>query len=367
MTAADDSEVPGWDDAGPGLAGRRQAANASRLLLWYPRAWRVRYGEEFAELLAAELGEHGPSLRRNANVAATGLRARLAGAGLTGHPLDPGGAARAGLATVATCVAAAVVAGGMMWAQLATGLQWSVPRSRDVTMAMALMSGALLLLAALTILAAAPVAWEMLAGAVRGRGRLFLGPAVMIGVGITVLAIGCHHFENGWPGTGGHLLAHQGSVPGGVAAFGWAATMWITSYWAHPAALEAFPATQIAWMVLCPVAIGCVVAGTARLLRRVELSPRALRYEMWLANLAGAGLAVIVGGAMVWVLSGRTPGQGALFRMGALDRATLAILAVALVGCAAAARQVRAATMPVKAGRGPAGPALPVGPHAAAR
>src|SRR5215472_16867885 len=27
---------------------------ASRLLLWYPPAWRARYGDEFAELLAAE-------------------------------------------------------------------------------------------------------------------------------------------------------------------------------------------------------------------------------------------------------------------------------------------------------------------------
>ena len=110
---------------------------------------------------------------------------------------------------------------------------------------MALMSGALLLLAALTVLAAAPVAWAVMAGALRGRGRPFLWPAAMIGLGLAVLVIGGHHFENGWPGTGGHLLVDQGSVPGGVAAFGWSATMWITSYWVHPAALGAFPGTQI--------------------------------------------------------------------------------------------------------------------------
>jgi hypothetical protein len=200
-----------------------------------------------------------------------------------------------------------------------------------------------LLLAALTALAAAPIAWAMIAAAVRGHGRSFLRPAVMIALGIATLAIGGHHFENGWPGTGGHLLAPQGSVPGGVAAFGWAATMWITSYWAHPAALGAFPATQIAWMVLCPVAIGCVVTGAVQLLRRAQLSPRALRYEMWLANIAGAGLAAFVGGAVVWVLSAGAAGPGAPFRIGAIDRAGLAILAVALLGCATAARHVRAA------------------------
>lgn len=32
-------------------------ATVARLLLWYPPAWRARYGEEFAELLADELAE----------------------------------------------------------------------------------------------------------------------------------------------------------------------------------------------------------------------------------------------------------------------------------------------------------------------
>jgi hypothetical protein len=136
----------------------RDSARIRRLLRWYPRPWRVRYGEEFAELLAAELDEQGPSWRGAANVAAAGLRARLADAGLSGHPLDPEAAGRAGLATVATCVAACVLAGGTMWAQVAVGLQWSVPRAGGITWAMALMSGALLLLAVLAVLAAGPVA-----------------------------------------------------------------------------------------------------------------------------------------------------------------------------------------------------------------
>ena len=207
-------------------------------------------------------------------------------------------------------------------------------------------------------MAAAPVVGAAIAAACRGHGRSMFGPAVLFGLAVTALVIGGHHFENGWPGTGGHLLAHQG-VPGGVAAFGWAATMWFTSYWVHPAALEAFPATQIAWMVLCPVAIGCVITGSVQLLRRVQLSPRAFRYEMWLANIAGAGLAAFLAGAALWFVSAAR--ASALFRVGAIDRAALAIVVVALLGCAAAARQVRAA-----AAHAPTGPAGPIGPHAPA-
>ena len=136
-----------------GLASARRATAAGgeapvrRLLLWYPRGWRDRYGDEFAELLIAEQAEQGPSWRRAANVAATGLRARLAGAGLAGHPLDPAAAARAGLATFASCAAVSGLAGAVMWAQLAIGLQWSAPDDHRITEAMDLMSGALLVLA----------------------------------------------------------------------------------------------------------------------------------------------------------------------------------------------------------------------------
>jgi hypothetical protein len=353
MTASVPASAPGdrTDHSGSGqdAAGGRGCREWRLLLLCYPRAWRARYGDEFAELLAAELTEQGPCWRRSANVAISGLRARLAGAGLTGHPLDALAAARAGLAVVAACGAAAGLAGAAMWAQLAVGMQWSVPADRGITQAMDLMSAALLVVAVLAVLAAAPVAWAAVAAAVRGQGRQFRWPAALVTAGLLVLVIGGRHFQNGWPGTGGHLLAHQGLVPGGVAAFGWATTMWITTYWVHPAALAAFPATQLGWMVVSPVAIGCVLTGAVKLLRRMELSHRAFRYQTWVANLAWAGLAAFLSGALSWLLSagGRS---GPLFRVGAIDRVGFAVLALAVLTGAVAVRQARAAARSSLAG-----------------
>jgi hypothetical protein len=37
--------------------GRTPAERAGRLLRWYPRAWRDRYGEEFTELLISDIEE----------------------------------------------------------------------------------------------------------------------------------------------------------------------------------------------------------------------------------------------------------------------------------------------------------------------
>jgi hypothetical protein len=55
---------------------------AARLLRWYPKGWRSRYGEEFTELLISDISERPGSWARTADVARGGIVARLAG--LTG-------------------------------------------------------------------------------------------------------------------------------------------------------------------------------------------------------------------------------------------------------------------------------------------
>ena len=74
---AADGQLPGPDGCDPESCSEQAAATARRVLLWYPRSWRIRYGEEFAELLAAELAEQGPSWRRTVNVAARSEERRV--------------------------------------------------------------------------------------------------------------------------------------------------------------------------------------------------------------------------------------------------------------------------------------------------
>lgn len=296
-----------------------------RLLLWYPRAWRARYGAEFAELLAAELTERPRDRRRTVNVAVSGLRARLADAGLAAHPFDRATATRAGLATLACCAAGFAMFGAAIWSQLATGVQWAVPDNRGITQALDLMSMGLL---AFCVVAALGLAGLLRAAAVavaRRQGKALAGPAALAAAGAVVLFAGGRHFANAWPGTGGHLLGAQALVPSGVAAFCWACTMWVTSYWAHPGMLAAFPATQIAWMTMAPLAASGLITGVARLLRRVDRSPRALCYEIWLGRLAGAGMLVFLAGVLRW-LSAAGAGPQPAFRAGSLDIAALAVL-----------------------------------------
>jgi hypothetical protein len=325
----------------------KAAEHTARLLRWYPRAWRVRYGDEFTELLAAELAERPRSARRTADVIASGLRARFADAGLSGHALDQPAAARAGLATLACCGAAFAVGGGAMWAQVAIGVQWATPRHHGVTQALDLMSLALLVFAAVGLLAIVGVARAAVAALRRGNGRTMFGPAGLVLAGTGVLFFGARHFQNGWPGTGGHLLVHQGLIPAGLAAFCWAATMWITSYLGHPAALATFPATQLAWMGLSAIASAAVVAGLARFLRRTDRSPAELRYGTWLGLAASAGMLLFIAGAVRWLIS---PGGGVpAFHVGSVDLAAMTLLVLALLVNGQALRSTAAARLAMAA------------------
>lgn len=309
-----------------------------RLLRWYPRSWRARYGEEFAELLIAEFAEQPRSWRRTVDVARSGLLARLTSIGLTSAGLasvgladerhDPAAGRRASLATLACCVAAFLTVAATMWAQLTVGWEWAPPATRGATVAMVVMSAAMLWLAALAFLAAAPVAAAALAGARRQAAKL-RRPILLMAGGAAVLVLGGRHFGNAWPGTGGPWWPHQGLVPGGIAAFSWACTLSVTSYWVHPAALAAFPAAELAWMTVSPAAMLGLVTGAAQLVRRVELSPGVLRHEARVGRAAIGGMAAFVGGALCWVTEGGAGPRG-LFQTGAIDVAGLAVMVIAL-------------------------------------
>ncbi len=306
------------------------ARRAAALLRWYPKQWRHRYGDEFAELLVSELSEQPHSWRRSADVARSGLTARLSYAGLGGHTPDPSAQVRAALVSAVGAVAVFLAFGVAMWAQLSIGWQWSRPNTPATNVAMMVMSGAMVLFVSLALLAAAPVMWRVLTRFARGQWRGLAGPTSLMLVGAALLIVGSRHFGNGWPGTGGHPWAQQGLVPGGVAAFSWASTLSISSYWAHPFALASFPSAEIAWMAVSPMAMVSVVVGTAKIVQRVELGPRALRFESRLAGAAAIVMVLFLGACCGWIVDGG-PGPRNLFHAGAIDVAGMVVMGGALV------------------------------------
>jgi hypothetical protein len=305
------------------------AERAARLLRYYPPAWRERYGEEFHELLVCDIAERPRSWRRTSDVVRGATVARLAHAGLGGATSPIVDSSRAGLASLACCAAAFVAFGATMWSQLTIGWQWSEPDTAATAAATVVTSIAMFALLALAAAAALPLLWSVVSRLVRRTGERLAAPAATALVGGTALFLGARHFGNGWPGTGGHPWSHQGLVPGGLAAFSWASTLSVSSYWAHPAGLARFPVTEVAWMALSPVAAVCLVVGAAKVVRRLPVSPQVLRYEAKVAGAAWATMAVFLTGCCIWVVDGG-PGPRNLFHAGAIDVVGLVVMAMAL-------------------------------------
>ena len=363
--------------------GRR----AERLLRWYPRAWRERYGAEFAELLAADITERPHHLPRTLDLIGSGLVARLADAGLAGFPVrGPAGERQqaASLASLGACIAVFAIIGAALWSQLTIGWQWQAPAGTATTAGMVIMSAAMLALTAIAATAVLPVAAVVAARILRGHRRARLAiPALVFAASVAILVIGGRHFGNGWPGTGGHpwakgeltLAGHQligrGLVPGGLAAFSWAVTLAVSTYWLHPAALAAFPAGELAWMAASPLALAAAIWAAATLVRRAPLPVRLLRFEARLAVAACAAMLAFFAGCGCWVASG---GQGP-FHAGTIDAAGTAILAAALAVAGQAARRARLrsagslclTSLPVASSSPPPRPAWPLPPRAAPR
>jgi hypothetical protein len=300
--------------------GERQAA---RLLRWYPASWRARYGEEFAELLLADLTERPRNWRRTTDVAVHGLLARIALTGLTRRAQPPA----VQMATLGCALAAFGTLGVAMLAQLATGWQWVSPGSPSVVEATVLMTVAAACIAGIGFAAGVPLLGRILF-AVRQRDGRVIRPAGLAVACAVALVVGARHFQNSWPGTGGTGADHS-LVPGGVAAFGWSSTLSVSSFWVHPALLIRFPAAELAWMAASPVLGIALLIAAATTVRRLALAGGAIRYLSRLARGACLAAATFLAGASIWVV-GQGGGDDGLFRPGLVDGAELLAMTGAL-------------------------------------
>jgi hypothetical protein len=290
---------------------------AATLVRCYPRTWRDRYGEEFAELLVAEIEERPRSLRWTADVVRAGLVQRGAALGIaTGPAVQPESA----LAATGCAFVVLGLLGLSIWTQLASGMHTAPSGNRAAAAGAAifpLTAGYFALLALATI-------GPLVVAAARCVRRV-TGPAVLAAAGASVLAVGGHHFASARPGAGG------------VAAYGWAETLGISTYWVHPTRILALRPEMIGWMGLSLIAVAALAGGATTAVRRLELSPTALRYVLRLAQAAVLGVLPAVAVSAGWVLSSQASWDAGL-RAGSLDVLLLAVMTVAVAIAASSIR-----------------------------
>ena len=242
-------------------------ADPSRLLRWYPPAWRDRYGEDFMAYMHDSFGPGRPPLAARLSVVAGGLRERARRSGLTGDSVAPPDRIRAAILAVLASWTAMAVAGCAL-AKMAEHYDAALPRgARGVpdgsftAVQVAAGIGALAVLVGAA--AAVPALVRYLRGggwaAIRGHGWRAGGCSLLAAGATAGLAVWAHHLD-----------AHQRS--GGSVAYS---------------------AAFVAWGVLVAVALVSWTVLAVAAARRVTFSRPVLAAE--------AGLAVTVTFAMVVV------------------------------------------------------------------
>jgi hypothetical protein len=282
-----------------------------RLLLFYPRRWRQRYGQELLALVEACSDGRGASGRIRLDVIRAGLLQRLRSSGLVGDEVPPEARAKAGLLLVLGSWSLFVVAGiGLQktsehWQAVTPHGARAVPAAAFGGVVVAAAIGSVLVLLGIA-LAVGPLAGFLRAGGWRHLWRSVLGAICLSGLTAVVLAgvvAWAHHLTDAQR-NGGSLL--YGS----------------------------------AFLLLAVCGIGSIAAWTyaaCAAARRLTLDPRTLRLEALIAAAVSVAMAAMTGAAAIWWASVERAapaflGSGLPLRMTALTLTMLAATVFAGAG-----------------------------------
>jgi hypothetical protein len=239
----------------------------ARLLRWYPRAWRERYGEELLALIQDTLDDGRPTWRLRLGVIGSGLSER-------GHQ-----AGRAGRAAVKrwarTGSRPLTVTVGLMVISIPAGLKTPLPPAR---------------------------AWQAMAAFDALAGILaFTGVCVLASALVAVPAFAAFLREGGWPKIRRRVAWATGATVPAGGAVAWL-TLWLRSMsfaqlsrsWAY--LIGAFVTT-----LALVVALGLWASAAAATARQLRLAARAQAAQVLLAAATLTAVLAIVPANCLWL------------------------------------------------------------------
>jgi hypothetical protein len=278
---------------------------SGRLLLFYPRRWRDRYGQELLAVVEASSGAGRVPVRIRLDLIRAGLAQRLRSSGLVGDELPPAARAKAGLGLVLWAWALFVVA-GVALQKTSEHWQWAVPHA-DRAVPAAAFDGVVVAAAigSAFVLLGVALAARPLRAFLRSGGRPRWRPAVLLSVLTAVVlcaVVAWAHYLTAAQRNGGDRLY------GGAFLLVAACAVASLASWTH------------------------LGAATAR---RLSLAPGTLRREAWIAAVVTLTMAAMTGATSIWWAS--VAGAAA-------PASTMVVVALAMVcaTCLAGAGSVRA-------------------------
>ena len=254
--------------------------DAGRLLRWYPTRWRARYGDEFLAYLEDRLDDSPLTFRLRSSIAFAGVRERCYGSGMVCARSTPVTQRRTGSLMVLVAWSLMIV-GGAALAKMAEHFRNAMPKpSRAI---------ATLAFNATTVAGVAGT--------------------ILVLVGAIVACPGFVRFlrEKGWPQVRRTLVR---SVIATVVLF--AATSGLAS-WSHQlntaqrnGADALYSGAFFAFALFVVMTIALWTRASIAVASRIDFTPRALRWESYLAlGVCLSSIVVAVGATAWWIQVGR--------------------------------------------------------------
>ena len=243
-------------------------------MLWYPPAWRERYGDEFAAFLEDRLADRRPTLPFRASIAWAGLRERTHAADLAGDAHSPADGVKAGSLLVLVAFAVYAVAGAG-FSKLSEQFDATVPAASR-----ALPWGAFRTVQVVAVLAAAVV----------GVGAVVAIPAFR-----RLLHAG------GWPAIRGHVRrATVATLVVVVATAGLVAWADSLSFAGRNGRDGGYALAFVVWGVLAATTLALWTVAAVAIGRRLALSHSVLATEAMLAAVLTAAMVSMTAATAIW-------------------------------------------------------------------
>jgi hypothetical protein len=272
----------------------KNARRARRLLLWYPTAWRERYGVEFVDLMEQEFLEIPHSFKRASNIAYKRSVVRLRELGLASSTLNPEDQPRAAIATavVISTIFTALALSFWSVAMLNWNENWKEPASTATTVWTACTTVIAGFVVGLVVALLCALLWSACKRSVKGRQSGMVAPLSLIATCVIFLGFSIRGTLRFVIARGGIDWIRPGQAIKQLAGATHVLSSNILWIWMSPR--ESLTVRSNIVYGLIPVALLVLSLSMSVLVRRTDFSVTRVRHGRFVLRLLAPAMALFI-------------------------------------------------------------------------
>src|SRR5664280_1098148 len=281
---------------------------AERLVKFYPKIWRQRYGAEFVDFMEQAITDAPHDAKRTTNIISRSVKVRLGELGIAGPTLDTSNTSRTALSTSTVLATVFTVFALFYWSSAM--VSWNSNPRIATSISVSIWTGAITVSTMILALTLFLIGLSLIFHAVKRtfskHEKKFVWPLVIVFVSATAILNSIHQFTRFTIARGGIQWTQLGIALKQVAG----ATQWVTqsTIWG-PSWTGENSFSQGVLHIGTPIAVAASAFGVAKLIRLSEFSMTANRAGRWATKLLTLGMILFLVSFAGWEVAGGFSGS----------------------------------------------------------